>query len=177
MSRMTSPLIRRFHYALAALLLAVPASAFAQDTAKTGLVLATPASLSFIFHTSDKIAIRPEFDFSGGSAETSSGDLTSSVLSPAVSVLIYTQQWDAVRSYVAPRYSYRRSSAGGVGSGHTDSHGIAGSIGVEFTPHRRFGVFGETGLNVVWQTASQGEVDRTATSWGVRSSVGAILYF
>jgi hypothetical protein len=169
---------RLFRTFLPALLL-VPASAFAQDTAKVGLVMAIPASVSFIWHASDTMAIRPEFDFSGGSAETSAGDLTNTVVNPAVSVLFYLQQWDDVRSYVSPRYEYQRSSAGGVGDGHTDNQTVAGSIGVQFTPHRRFGVFGETGIGFVWASAKVGpfNTERTATSWSVRASVGAILYF
>lgn len=175
---MTSLHVRRFRHALAALLLAVPASAFAQDTAKFGLVLAVPASVSFIWHATDTVAIRPEFDVSGSSTETSGGDLTTTTINPAVSVVIYTQQWDAVRSYFSPRYDYQRNSAGGVGDGHASTQTFSGSIGVQFTPHRRFGVFGETGISFAWASAEIGSgEERTATSWGVRSSVGAILYF
>ena len=87
-----------------------------------------------------------------------------------LSVLLYLGKWDNVRTYVAPAYGYRRSSVTSESSSEilaplppgfppdllaprsfnskseSDSHVGAATLGVQFTPHRRFSVFGELGV-------------------------------
>jgi predicted porin len=158
-------------------------NAAAQDSPTTGLVMATPGSVAFIWHVSDSIALRPEIGFSTSTAEPNRDDPTNpeSTLTqwnPGFSVLIYLQRWDTARLYVSPRYVYSRASSEnsselGSSESTADSHSIAGSIGAEYALHRRFGVFGEVGINY-----SHGESPTTVTnSWNHRTAVGAILYF
>jgi hypothetical protein len=56
----------RFAAALAAAL-GIPAAAGAQDTPRAGLVIAYPAAVGILWHASDTIAIRPEFNLAGTS--------------------------------------------------------------------------------------------------------------
>ena len=158
-------------------------SAFAQqDTAKAGLVMATPSSVSLIWHVNDSIALRPEFGFSFSTAEgrenAAGGKTESTTLSPGFSVLFYTARWDAVRVYVSPRYLYSRahnenSSPIGSNESTASSHSVSGSLGAEYALHRRFGVFGELGI-----TYTDAETpNTTSTGWSHRTAVGAILYF
>lgn len=141
--------------------------------------MSVPASVSFLWHVTDRVAIRPEIDLSGDSADLSLGVVDHSEVSPGASVLFYTTRWETVRSYVAPRYLFSRSTASGTSEAHTNRHEFGGSVGVQYTPHRRFGVFGEVGLAfATTKSEADGlEFELKTTSWGVRSSVGAILYF
>lgn len=144
--------------------------------------MATPSAVSLIWHVSDSIALRPEFGFTFGTAEgkgaAAGGKTDSSTLSPGFSVLFYVARWDALRTYVSPRYVYSRahnenSSPGGSNESTATSHSVSGSLGAEYALHRRFGVFGELGI-----TYSDAETpNTTSTGWAHRTAVGAILYF
>jgi outer membrane protein W len=166
------------------LLLAVfPASSSAQDSATVGLVMATPASVSVIWHVSDAIALRPEIGFTTSSTSAkgpgAAGAKTdASTVSPGFSVLFYLHRWDALRTYVSPRYVYSRAHAestsqGGSSESTASSHTVAGSIGAEYALHRHFGVFGELGISYAHADAPTTSSD----SWTHRTAVGAILYF
>jgi len=175
---MTPTSTRIFRTALLALLL--PASAFAQETPKVGLVMGVPAAASVIWHISDRVAIRPEISFATAGSEALGVDANQTNVEPGFSVLLFTARWDNVRAYVSPRYVYSHSTTSAlVADVGTHRHEISGSVGAEFTPHRRFGVFGEVG--VAWERSTSdagsflGEV--IVSTWRVRSAVGVILYF
>jgi hypothetical protein len=164
--------------------LVTPLSAFAQDTPKTGLVLAVPAAISVIWNVTDRMALRPEFTFSTSSSSSSSGDVDSTTVGPGVSALFYMRKWEGVRTYFSPLYTYRHSSStassGGMSNDSSSStHQIAGSIGAEFVAHRRFGIFGEVGIGYTHGSAEprSSSTKPTLDAWAVRTSVGAILFF
>ena len=89
------------------LLLATPVSAFAQDSAKTGLTMASNSSIGFIFHVNDSVAIRPEIAISVAKSTvttTVENENTQTQVAPGAGVLFYTGKWDALRTYISPRY-------------------------------------------------------------------------
>jgi hypothetical protein len=113
---------------------------------------------------------------------------------PGVDVLLTVARWDNVAAYVAPGYAYRRSSTettitfegfnfgGFVTPSYSetnettiDSHEFSGLFGVRYTPHRRFGVFGEVGFRYS-TTDSDGRLTSTRLT-GTASAVGVIFYF
>ena len=176
---MTRKMIRFLPMALLAPML-VPASVFAQDSPKVGLVMATPTGVGIIWHITDRVAIRPGIGLAFASSETPLSKSDGTSIDAGFSVLFYTARWDNVRSYISGRYFYEHGTTESSSTEVTSTgHDITGSVGVEFTPHRRFGVFGEVGFGPVKSTTGIESVfgDVKATTWRVRSSVGAILYF
>src|SRR4051812_40776 len=83
-------------------------SSNAQEPGRVGLTIAFPASVGIVWEATDNLAVRPDFAFS----QASSDSLTSSSNAAGfgVSVLLYVRKWDALRAYVAPRFSYMRTS-------------------------------------------------------------------
>jgi hypothetical protein len=93
--------------------------------------------------------------------------------------LFYMGPREDFRVYVVPRYAYSRSRSESE-SPFNDSeqtvgtHSFSGSVGAEFSAHRRFAVFGEVGLNLSYSKPAEATTSKTL---GVRSVAGAILYF
>ena len=179
---MTTHLRLVFRVALLLLLL-TPASAFAQQqqgVSKIGLAVGNNV-VSVIWEPNDRWAFRPDISFStAGTSNSTTGTESSSLTSaPGFSALFYIGKWDALRTYVAPRYGYQRSSTtnttgAGVSTTIASSvHSVAGSLGAEYSLNPRFGMFGELGLTLGF--SSQGPVS-THTS-GLRSAIGGILFF
>jgi hypothetical protein len=183
-----------------ALSVLAPATASAQDSGRIGVTMGYPTAVGVIWHVADSIAVRPEATFSGISAD---GTVASSSTSFGVGVsgLFYIKRWDALRAYISPRYAYSHTSSSSTLtidppislpidlsldiSNSTSQHAIAGSFGAQYLAHQHFGVFGEIGAGVAFLKSSASttvplvpSLERpTATSWGVRSSVGVIFYF
>ncbi len=180
--------------ALFALVFCTAASAVAQETGQVGLTMGYPTTIGIIWHVSDTAALRPEFSYAHNSGETSSpaaGVLaTSSGNSTGVglSALFYVRKWDSVGAYITPRYFYSHSSTtseamgapvNGSSTTTNSGHSVTGSVGVQYSVNRRFGVFGEAGFGYTHgkgsSTSSSSEV-RT-NLWAMRGAIGAILYF
>ena len=103
-----------------------------------------------------------------------------------VSALYYVGKWDALRTYIAPRFSYSRgttsvdSSFGGENDLKSEGIAINGLFGAEYSLHRRFSVFGEVGAGFSsGETNSSTPIEaRTeSSSFGTRTGVGVIFYF
>ncbi len=176
------------------LLLAV-ADASAQDKGKTGITMGYPPSVGFVFHVSDRLAIRPELDlsvssgesdsFSGGSGGNSSDG---SRVGVGFSALFYLRPTDKLRPYVAPRYVFAHTNSssdsplGGSESTIT-SHAFGGFFGAQSSLHDRFSVFGEVGvIHTFGSTKSElGSGIATLRSesrvTSARTGVGVIFYF
>lgn len=169
----------------------LPAIARAQERGQTGVAMGFPATVAFIWHVSDTLAVRPEFSFSHSSSESESsffGETSSSDtwnVSVGTSALWYLQKTDNVRTYFSPRIAFGHSSAE---SGIDDldprtSNTVAasGSFGAQYAPVRRFSVYGEIGYGV--SRASTEFRTPIVTSkitgwnWSTRTTVGVILYF
>ena len=161
------------------------------EPTRVGITMGYPASVGLIWELNDRLALRPEFSFSVGTSEGSAAGVSgtsSDVWSVGigVSALFYFAEWDALRTYVAPRFAYSRGStdiASAFGSdSDLTSEGITlnGLFGAEYSLHRRFSVFGEVGLGYSSsETRLSPPVDgKTETSSvGTRTGVGVIFYF
>jgi len=195
--------------------LSVGAHALAQDAGQIGVTLGYPSAVGVIWHVTDNIAVRPEISFSTGSTESPAirstfsfpdvsadlGETSSTTVTAGVSGLLYFGEWDKLRAYVSPRYTYARltSSSGSTFSTDTrnSAYTVTGSFGAQYQLHRRFAVFGETGFgynharttfssvillpvipvgpNVPAPVSRSEEIN--SHSWSTRSGAGVIFYF
>jgi len=174
---------------LAGLVLA-PRLASAQEKGDVGVTMGYPASIGFIWHQSDRLAIRPEFAFSHSTSESKSTFNTiegsGNSVGVGASVLFYLRKWDHVQTYFSPRYTYSRTTTstestqlGDVSSSTTTSHTGAGYFGAQYSPHQRFSVFGEVGAGVVRNNGGldSGTSTSHSTTVSTRTGVGVIFYF
>ena len=179
------------------LLLGVCATANAQDAGQVGITMGYPASVGVMWHVSDSVAVRPEIAFSTSSSDNEFGADTTTVNGGA-SGLFYVAKWDRVRAYVSPRFSYGHSSSGSTGTIgialKNSTYNVVGSFGAQYTPQKRFAVFGETGIGYSRSKTSTTTVvvpivlppgleparptaTNTSTGFGTRAGVGVIFYF
>jgi hypothetical protein len=182
---------RRWNVLLGLLiLLSAPASSFGQDEPKGGLIVTAPTAIGFIWHATDRVALRPDFNFSVTDTDSGSGLSTSSgsAVNVGVSVLFFVARHDDLGIYVSPRFTFGHSSSelesstvplNSEQSG--DSWSVAGSIGGHYRLGRRFGVFGEAGL-LFSDADSEGSstltnFESSASAFGLRSAVGVAVYF
>src|SRR5215831_3239443 len=104
-------------------------SARAQDVPRVGITMGFPAAVGVIWNVADRLALRPELTL-GGSSSSSDSTIASILgldtgstgdgfdVGVGLSALIYVGRWDALRTYVSPRFSYSHltNSATSVGS-------------------------------------------------------------
>jgi hypothetical protein len=188
--------MKRIIFLLAALSCSIPATA--QEPGQVGLSIGFPGSIGVVWHASDSLAIRPDFSFNHTSSESGSpASLNTSSWSYGfgVSALFYVGKvHDNVRAYLAPRFGYVRTNADTeptsytVSSGsHSNSYVYTGSAGVQYSPVRRFSVYGEAGIQYS-DSASTFEANTTvpdviargkstSSSFGTRAGVGIVWYF
>jgi hypothetical protein len=179
------------------LLLGVCATANAQEAGQVGLTMGYPASIGVLWHASDSVGVRPEIAFSTSTSDNEFGADTTNV-SGGASGLFYVAKLDRVRAYVSPRFSYGHAtsdSAGTIGIALKNStYNVVGSFGAQYTPHKRFAVFGETGVGYSRSKTSTTTVvstvvlppgleparpttTSTLTGFSTRTGVGVIFYF
>jgi hypothetical protein len=168
--------------------------AAAQDEGKVGITMGYPAAVGIIWHVSDTVAIRPELSFSGSSSETDRAEnITDSesdgwTLGTGISALFYVHDYDRVRTYFSPRFTYTRikattSTSNGVfdssSTGRASTYGIAGNFGAEGKIADKFSAFGEVGFGYSHGTTTTSSSSTTsrADTWGTRAGVGVIFYF
>ena len=180
----------RVTWAVAILLLGCQAgTAYGQDDRRFGLTMGFPTAVGFLWHVSDRVAVRPEIDISRSETKTegsilsgpvTSSELTGHVIQPGVSALIYLTSRDDLRTYVSPRYVYSRSETSQ--NSETSNHLVSGSFGAQQRVGSRFAVFGELGVEY---TRSKSELPTTPPTSlttrrsviELRSSAGVVLYF
>jgi hypothetical protein len=159
-------------------------SAGAQEAGQVGVSMGFPTSVGLLVHVTDGVAVRPEVTFQHSSTERalSEDDASSTSVSFGATGLFYVGEWDNLRTYVGPRYLFSHSSFSSDDSAFDSSisaHSIAGLFGAQYTPHRRFSVFGEVGLEYVSSSSENDFLDssRDASSFGLHSAVGVVFYF
>lgn len=172
-------------------------SAAAQDAPKAGITMGFPGSIGVLWQVSERVAVRPELSFSLFSSSTAStlaaldDDQNDSwAFGTGVSVLFTVHKSDNLRTYVAPRFSYSRTSidTGDTTESAGNDYSAAGMFGAEYSLSRRFSVFGEVGADYSWQksthTFSGLPTSAPATTFtakshtlSTRTGVGVILYF
>jgi hypothetical protein len=173
-----------------ALFLSSAARAGAQEAGQTGLTVADPSSVGIVWQASDRLAVRPDLSFSTTSSDSGGiglgGSETSQVGTVGVSVLYGVGRWDALRTYVAPRFGYTRSSLSvaslSTADTHTSTYVVSGSFGASYALGRRFGVFAEVGMAYSGTSNSSTTLlsstnGLTVHTWATRSGVGAIIFF
>ena len=140
----------------------------------------TAGAVSFIWHATDNVALRPELGFASAKLTNSAipAESRSLILSPGISALFYLGPREDFRMYVSPRYVYSRTrneSESPVNDSEQTlgTHLISGSVGAEYKMHRRFAAFGEVGLSY----GRSKPPSTTTQTWAIRSVAGAILYF
>lgn len=167
-----------------ALLMMISTPAEAQDAGRIGVTLAVPTALGVIWHATDRWAIRPELNFSTSHSSSSQSQLAFNGHSweVAVNAPYYLSSTDNVHTYLSPRIGYSRSTSEVVitppiPSSTLTELELAGSFGAQYAPVRRFNIFGETGISFRHSESSSGGISGLSRSaWGLRSSVGVILY-
>lgn len=165
-------------------------TASAQDTKKVGITMGYPSSVGLLWHVSDKVAIRPELSFGGGSSETTGSGLSVNsdnfTVVTGASALFYLHTDDKLRTYVAPRFIYSHTSTTAdsstimpLSSEQTgDATGVQGLFGAQYGLGSRFALFGELGFGFTHTTqkSSLSPTKGTSDSWGTRSAVGIVFY-
>jgi hypothetical protein len=143
-------------------LLTTAGGAGAQDHGKVGLTMGYPSAVGVIWTVADRVALRPEITFSRASGDSSANDLLgaaplsmdeSTGVGAGISALFYIHQWEGLRTYVSPRFSYARNNTSASTAGNTStseattsSYLTSGSFGAQYSLGRHFGLFGEVGL-------------------------------
>jgi hypothetical protein len=183
------------------------APAAAQTDRQVGVVIGYPAQVGVLWQLNDRVAIRPEVAVSTttnqsglqvsfgfpGAMSTSTTVTDATTLSTDIHLLFTVASWDAVKLYVTPGYGYTRSwntattttqsgSAPAVVTTRDttqDSHAAFASLGVQFRPHERFAVFGESGLRY---SSTAFELVTATTrfkthGYSTAGSLGVIFYF
>src|SRR5580765_1242446 len=106
--------------------LTAASEARAQDTPRVGITMGSPAAVGVIWNVADRFALRPEMTFSGSTSDSSIGDIVGVTtgssndgfqIGAGLSALIYMGRWDALRTYVSPRFSYSRTRTSGTSTG------------------------------------------------------------
>ena len=166
------------------LFVSLPAAA--QERGQTGITMGYPASIGVVHHVTNSIAVRPELSFSHTATETSSdfgGATDGWSLGTGISVLFYLKPIENVRTYVSPRFTFSRTSSTAesdfteTSTSTGNAFSVSGSFGAQYTPHRRFAVFGEVGFGLIDSSVETRLTKVSSFNWGTRTGFGAILYF
>lgn len=189
--------IRRLFVLCSVLMAASPALVCAQDTHTVGVTMGYPASFGVLWHTSKKVAIRPEISFAGSSTESTTSLPSSQTTVPSissegdgwsigtgVSALFYLRTYEHLRTYFSPRFTYSYTSVStssnvptGTGasvSGKQTSKGATGtgSFGAQYMLGERFSVFGEIGFGFGHSSLSSSSSSTTSSTTGSSNSWG-----
>ena len=165
---------------LALLLFVVPSLASAQEAGDVGIAMGYPTTAGLIWHLSDTIAVRPDVTFAWTSTDGDAIlDRTSTTVGLGASALLYLSHVDALRTYVSPRFGWSHNSSESSSTNFaSDTYSFSGSFGAQYRLGDRFGVYGEIGIQYSQATSDTIIItSATSHSWGMRSGVGAILYF
>ena len=179
-------------------------NASAQESGQFGLTMGYPSAIGVAWHATSRVGIRADVNFLNSSSELEAGPLLgdretdSNSFGVGFAGLFYIARNDNVSTYFSPRFTYSRATSEIEGPdvlflsipegfpaidldvrSESTSYTIAGSFGAQYSPIRRFSVFGELGLNYASQRS---EISRTfaeseGSAFGVRSAVGVVLYF
>jgi hypothetical protein len=182
-------------------LLASAGDASAQDERRVGITMAYPASIGAWLPLSERISLRPDASFSWSSYDTTIEDsfgrreLSShyTVSSVGASAIVRVAQWQGLRTYVAPRLAYVRTSQTSpsftyspVGSPPvieestdvTDGYQVGATFGASYPLHDRLRVFGEVGAMFTAEEGERDVNDRVSQkSFANRTSIGLVLFF
>ncbi len=160
-------------------------SANGQQKGRTGLVIAYPTSVGFIWNVTDRIAVRPDASFSKTTSDSTAvptASLDSYSIETGLSALFYAKKWQDIAAYVAPRFAYSRLKTTNnlALGGSTVSWSYPGSVsfGVQYAVAQRFSVFGEAGLEYSrFHSGSSFNTFPVTKTWKSKSGIGVVFYF
>jgi hypothetical protein len=164
-------------------------TASAQDDPKVGVTMEASTNVGVIWHLFNRLAVKPEVGFSTLTTESERSSSDAKGFTTGVSGRLYLHTWDNLRTYASPGYFYSRSTQHGGSSSITlenkdSTYSIAASFGAQYAFHKKFAVFGETGVSRLHTTFTSvpsvgfvGSSRSVTTGWRSRSGVGAIFYF
>jgi len=176
-------------------IMVIATPAVAQKKGDLGLSMAFPAAVGAQWHATDRVAARVTVNYERSSTDTeiaipvpvgivpTETTIVSSSVSVGLSGLFFLRNGGGVSAFVSPSYAYTHSTAdrnpdvSGLSDGGLASHAFGGSFGVQYTPNRKFGVFGEAGLEYQRHDSTPGSVITRSRIFGTRAGVGVILYF
>jgi hypothetical protein len=203
--------MKRLMLAVGAVLF-LEANALAQEAGQIGVTLGYPTAVGIIWHVTDNVAVRPEISFSTATTGSPAfsftlpnvtadiGETSSTTVIAGVSGLFYFGEWDKLRAYLSPRYTYSRLTSSLNSTFGTETRNsaytVTGSFGAHYQLHRRFAVFGETGFGYTHTRSSFTSVflqpvipvginvspvaqfeETNSHSWSTRTGAGVIFYF
>jgi hypothetical protein len=191
--------------------LGTASSLHAQEAHQVGLTMGYPATVGLMWHVSDRVSLRPEFSISTNTSDMTSVPVlgtstsSSSTVVVGISALFYCWKWDALRAYVAPRFTYSRLEGSSERTSETISFpslspvttttrtettitttSSAGLFGAQYSLHRRFSAFGEVGFGYSSTRSSARttppptfdiSINPSAHGWSTRTGAGVIFYF
>lgn len=171
-----------------AVILLGASKAVAQERGQVGLTMGYPTEIGVVWHAADRVGIKGTFTFALSSSEFDADGFlperethTDSV-GLGITGLLYFSRKENVSTYFSPRFAYATTTAK-VSSldvrSESSTYSFAGSLGAQYSPSRRFSVFGELGLNYSSGTTESASslTNSTSSAFGVRSAAGIILYF
>jgi hypothetical protein len=182
---------------LVSLLLTMSALAVAPRMAEAGdgfgLVMGYPTAVGVLWQATDRFALRPEFTIAhnssdltitlptlAGGTSTSIDTTDTTVLGIAISALFEVARYDAVRTYISPRFEYEHRSVGGtltIGTEALSEYAGGAAVGVQYNPALHFGVFGEIGAMYSHDSLKLGTGNSARSFIGTRGRLGVILFF
>jgi hypothetical protein len=165
-----------------------PTTSRAQERGQVGLTMGYPTAAGLIWHPTSRIAVRGEITFSQTTSKVDlslpnqSTEQTTRLLGIGGSLLWYFGSSEGnVRPYLSPRFIYNRATSDDDDDEPMGTTTAGGAFGVQYTPSRRIGLFGEIGLSRTHTertlTAFGITGETSTTGWGTRSAVGVIFYF
>jgi hypothetical protein len=182
-------------------------NASAQERGQFGVTTGYPAAVGVVWHATERIGIKADVNFSLVSSEIDARpflperETTTNSIGFGVSGLFYGGRSDNVSLYFSPRFAYATTTSEIEGDviafsvvlpiqipiptpsldlrTESSSYSVAGSFGAQYSPIRRFSVFGELGLNYTSQHSESPSVlsETDGSAFGVRSAIGIVLYF
>jgi hypothetical protein len=168
-------------------LVLVPAIGSAQERPAVGLTMGFPTAAGLIWHATDRIALSPAITFVQVTSKVdatlpnASTESTSRSLGLGARLLWYLGASDHdVRPYLSPAVVYDRATSDDEDEEPVGLLTVSGSVGVQYTPSPRVGLFGEVGLGRARteRTSSFPSITVTSsvTTWSIRSAVGVVFY-
>ena len=181
----------------------VSANADAQERGQVGLVIGYPTAIGVAWHPADRFGIKGEANFAISSTEVETGPFSSDRESSThsfgfgIAGLFYVGRTDNVSTYFSPRFAYTTTTSEVEGPeviifpegiprqsadlrSELSIYSFAGSFGAQYSPTRRFSIFGELGLNYTSHNTKSSaflSLETEGSVFGVRSAAGVILYF
>lgn len=154
---------------IAALLTVLASTAGAQEKSRVALDLGIPAGFALLWHTGDRVAVRPEFSF----VRVSDDNNSETRFDLGGSALLSLEPSGSLRPYIGLRAAYGWFTE----SDSPTQWSFAGIFGARYALDKRFGLSGETGLLFTRVHSDVPPIVVTQKVFQPWGRVSALLYF